>query len=341
MVKYTPIETLLYKTEYGDNISIKVVIDQKNETMWATQKTIAEIFNVTKQNISYHIIDIFDSGELNQNSTVKKILTVQDEGKRKVKRKQSFYNLDVIISVGYRVNSKEATQFRKWSTSILKDYMIKGFALDIDLLKNGTRFGKDYFDELLETIREIRASERRFNQKITDIYATSYDYDKYAQISKEFFASAQNKLIYAVSGHTAAELIDMRSDENKTHMGLTNWKNSPNGKILASDIVISKNYLNQEELTRLNRLVDGFLTLAETRAIDHELMAMKDWKELLDDYITLNRLPVLVGKGTISSEEAKNHVKEKFKKFRVTQDENFISDFDQLINDIKRLEGMK
>lgn len=348
MVEFKIIETLQYKSENSE-IEGEFIIG--NDNIWASQKIVAEIFGTSVQNISKHFSKIIENEELIEKevsinskmlfeNTSDFINSELIKSKRRG-RPQIWYNLDAIISIGYRINSKEATQFRKWSNKILKEYMVKGFVLDKDLLKNGTRFGKDYFDELLETIREIRASERRFNQKITDIYATSYDYDKDAQISKDFFASVQNKLIYAVSKHTAAELIDMRSDENKINMGLTNWKNSPNGKILTSDIVISKNYLNQDELTKLNRIVDGFLTLAETRAMEHEPMAMKDWKELLDDYIALNRLPVLVGKGTISSEEAKMHAREKFKKFRVIQDENFISDFDQMIKDIKRLEGMK
>lgn len=244
-----------------------------------------------------------------------------------------------MISIGYRINSKEATHFRKWANKILKEYMIKGFVIDKELLKKGGRFTEDYFDELLETIREIRASERRFNQKITDIYATSFDYDKNAEITQKFFASVQNKLIYAVSNHTAAEIIETRSDSEKLHMGLTSWKKAPNGKIIQSDVVISKNYLNQKELSRLNSLVEGFLNLAESRAEDKIPMGMKDWKELLDDYIKLRRLPILVGKGKISAEEARVHVLEKYEKFRVIQDQNFISDFDQMILDIKRLEG--
>jgi hypothetical protein len=217
--------------------------------------------------------------------------------------------------------------------------MVKGFVIDKELLKKGGRFTEDYFDELLETIREIRASERRFNQKITDIYATSFDYNKDADTTKEFFATVQNKLIFAISNHTAAELIETRSDIENPHMGLTTWKKAPNGKILQSDVVISKNYLNQNELSRLNSLVEGFLNLAESRAEDRIPMSMKDWKELLDDYLKLRRLPILVGKGKISAEEAREHVLEKYEKFRVVQDENFISDFDQMILDIKRLEG--
>ncbi|WP_405310477.1 virulence RhuM family protein [Methanobrevibacter sp.] len=316
-------------------VSLDVIVDQEGETFWATQKTMAEVFGVTKQNVSYHLKDIFKTGELDKNSVVKKILTTASDGK---KYKTSFYNLDAIISVGYRVNSKSATRFRIWATQQLKELIIKGFVLDDELLKNGSRFGIDYFNQLLERVRDIRSSERRFNQKITDIYATSFDYKKDAQVTRDFFATVQNKLIYAVSGHTAAEIIADRSDSEKINMGLTNWSN-PNGKIILSDVVISKNYLNERELKRLNSLVDGFLTLAESRALNEIPMAMKDWKKVLDDYIDLNLLPILEGKGKISSNDAQKIAKEEYDKFKVIQDRNYQSDFDKLIIDIKRIEG--
>ena len=330
--------TLLYVGDDGA-VVIEVIIDSDNETMWANQKTMAELFNVTKQNISYHLNDIFETEELDKNSTVKKILTVQNEGNRQVKREQTFYNLDAIISVGYRVNSKQATHFRRWATSVLKDYMIKGFVLDENLLKNNGRFGIDYFNRLLEKIREIRASERRFNQKLTDIYKTSYDYNSNSEITKEFFATVQNKLIFAVTGQTAAEIIMERSDKNKTNMGLTNWDDSPNGKILQSDVVISKNYLAESELSLLNNLVDGFLTLAETMAMSNQPTFMNQWKELLDDYIRLSQLPKLDNKGKVSSKQAREHAIKEYKEFRKIQDKEYKSDFDQMIIDIKRLEG--
>ena len=346
MPEFKLIEKLLYKREQND-IEAEFLIG--NETLWASQKVVAEIFGTSSQNISKHFIRIIEDEELEENEvsiSSKKLFENQNEfinseliNSKKGGRPQKWYNLDAIISIGYRINSKEATQFRRWANKILKEYMVKGFVVDKELLKKGGRFTEDYFDELLETIREIRASERRFNQKITDIYATSFDYDKNADITKEFFATVQNKLIYAISNHTAAEIIETRSDIEKTHMGLTTWKKAPNGKILQSDVVISKNYLNQNELSRLNRLVEGFLNLAESRAEDRIPMGMKDWKELLDDYLKLRRLPILVGKGKISAEEAKEHVLEKYEKFRVLQDENFISDFDKMILDIKRLEG--
>ena len=327
-------KTLLYIGDEGE-VSLDVIVDQKGETFWATQKTMAEVFGVTKQNVSYHLKDIFKTGELDKNSVVKKILTTASDGK---KYKTSFYNLDAIISVGYRVNSKSATRFRIWATQQLKELIIKGFVLDDELLKNGSRFGIDYFNQLLERVRDIRSSERRFNQKITDIYATSFDYKKDAQVTRDFFATVQNKLIYAVSGHTAAEIIADRSDSEKINMGLTNWSN-PNGKIILSDVVISKNYLNERELKRLNSLVDGFLTLAESRALNEIPMAMKDWKKVLDDYIDLNLLPILEGKGKVSSTDAQKIAKEEYEKFKVIQDRNYQSDFDKLIIDIKRIEG--
>lgn len=316
-----------------------VIVDSEWETFWATQKTMAEVFGVSKSTISEHLKHIFEEGELNENSTVRKIRTVQKEGNREVKRKTTFYNLDAIISVGYRVNSKNATHFRIWATQQLKELIIKGFVLDDELLKNGSRFGWDYFSQLLERIRDIRSSERRFNQKITDIYATSFDYKKDAKITHDFFATVQNKLIYAVSGQTAAEIIAERRDSERINMGLTNWSN-PNGKIILSDVVISKNYLNERELRRLNALVDGFLTLAESRAENEIPMSMNDWKKVLDDYINLNLLPILEGKGKVSSTDARKIAKKEYEKYKVIQDRNYQSDFDELIIEIKKLEGV-
>ena len=325
----------MYVGDEGE-VSLDVIVDKEGETFWATQKTMAEVFGVTKQNVSYHLKDIFKTGELDENSAVKKILTTASDDK---KYKTNFYNLDAIISVGYRVNSKNATHFRIWATKQLKELIIKGFVLDDELLKNGSRFGVDYFNQLLERVRDIRSSERRFNQKITDIYATSFDYKKDAQVTRDFFATVQNKLLYAVSGKTAAEIIAERSDSEKINMGLTNWSN-PNGKIILSDVVISKNYLKEKELKRLNSLVDGFLTLAESRALNEIPMSMKDWKKVLDDYIDLNLLPVLEGMGKISSDDAQKIAKKEYDKFKIIQDRDYQSDFDKLIIDIKRIEGV-
>ncbi len=280
-------KTLLYIGDEGE-VSLDVIVDAEGETFWATQKTMAEVFGVKVPAISKHLKNIFEEGELIRDSVISKMETTASDGK---KYETNFYNLDAIMSVGYRVNSKNATRFRIWATRQLKELIIKGFVLDDELLKNGSRFGVDYFNQLLLRICDIRSSERRFNQKITDIYATSFDYKKDAHITQEFFATVQNKLIYAVSGQTAAEIIAERSDSQKINMGLTNWSN-PNGKIILSDVVISKNYLNKKELMRLNTLVDGFLTLAESRAENEIPMAMGDWKEVLDDYINLNLLPV-------------------------------------------------
>ncbi|WP_296882819.1 virulence RhuM family protein [uncultured Methanobrevibacter sp.] len=332
-------KTLLYVGDEG-KVSLDVIVDPERETFWATQKTMAEVFGVDRSVITKHLKNIYDVGELIKSSTCAKIAHVQNEGNRKVKRKTTFYNLDAIISVGYRVNSKNATRFRIWATQQLKELIIKGFVLDDELLKNGSRFGIDYFNQLLERVRDIRSSERRFNQKITDIYATSFDYNKDAQLTREFFANVQNKLIYAVSNHTAAEIIAERCNSEKINMGLTNWSNQ-NGKIILSDVVISKNYLNERELNRLNSLVDGFLTLAESRALNEIPMAMEDWKKVLDDYINLNLLPILEGNGKISSNDAQKIAKGEYEKFKVIQDKIYQSDFDKLIEDIKRIEGFE
>jgi len=329
-------ESLLYIGPEG-SVTGKFIVDKENETLWANRQTMAEIFNVTVENIRQHLKNIFDNEELNKNSVCKKILYTGSDGK---KYNTFFYELDAIIAVGYRVNSKQGTYFRKWSNKVLKDFMIKGYVLDKELLKNDGRFGISYFDRLLEDIREIRASERKFNQKITDIYATSYDYDSTAEISKEFFATVQNKLIYAITGFTAAEIIANRSDSKKQHMGLTSWKN-PNGKIIASDVVISKNYLNKKELDNLNRIVEAFLNIAEFRANNQIVTTMNDWKDVLNNFIHLNQLPILNNKGSIDAKKAKEIAIGEYEKFRNNQDREFQSDFDKMIEDIKRIEGEK
>lgn len=334
--KYELIETLLYQSSEGA-VTLEVIIDRERETMWATQKTIANLFKKKKNTITEHIQNIFNSGELDEKSVVRNLRLTASDGK---KYSTNVYNLDMIISIGYRVrDSKEATQFRIWATSVLKEYMVKGFALDDELLKNGTRFGKDYFDELLERVREIRTSERRFNEKITDIYAScSYDYKPEAEVTRDFFATVQNKLIYSVSHKTAAEIIAERADSEKPYMGLTTWKN-PNGKILMSDVVISKNYLKKNELDTLNRVVEGFLNIAELRAKQNILMSMEDWKEILNSYIKLNQLPILTHKGKISAEVAKDIAKKEYLKFKPIQDKSFKSDFNKMIEKIKKIEN--
>lgn len=327
------INTLLY---YGNEgaVSIEVIIDKENETMWATQKTIASLFKVSKQNISYHLKDIFETAELDENSVVKEILTTAPDNK---KYSTKFYNLDVIISVGYRVNSKNATQFRIWATKTLKEYIIKGFVLDEELLKNGTRFGKDYFDELLEKIRDIRTSERRFYQKITDLFAEcSFDYNPNSEITKNFYSKVQNKLHFAITGDTAAELIDKRVDYEKEFMGLTSWKESPKGKIRKSDVTIAKNYLTREELSELNRIVSMYLDYAENQAARHKLMSMEDWAKRLDLFLEFNEYNILENKGKIKMDLAKQKALCEYEKYKVIQDNIYQSDFDVFLEDFEK-----
>lgn len=327
------INTLLY---YGNEgaVSIEVIIDKENETMWATQKTIASLFKVSKQNISYHLKDIFETAELDENSVVKEILTTASDNK---KYSTKFYNLDVIISVGYRVNSKNATQFRIWATKTLKEYIIKGFVLDEELLKNGTRFGKDYFDELLEKIRDIRTSERRFYQKITDLFAEcSFDYNPNSEITKNFYSKVQNKLHFAITGDTAAELIDKRVDYEKEFMGLTSWKESPKGKIRKSDVTIAKNYLTREELSELNRIVSMYLDYAENQAARHKLMSMEDWAKRLDLFLEFNEYNILENKGKIKMDLAKQKALCEYEKYKVIQDNIYQSDFDVFLEDFEK-----
>ena len=324
---YQLVNTLLYESDEGA-VSINVIIDEDGD-MWATQKTMAELFNVSKSTISEHLKHIFEDGELNKNSTVRKIRTVQKEGNREVKRQTTFYNLDAIISVGYRVNSKNATHFRICATGVLKEFMIKGFVLDDELLKNGSRFGKDYFDELLERIREIRTSERRVYEKVTDIFATSYDYNPKAEITTDFFKSVQSKLHYAVSGLTPPEIIKSRADSDKKHMGLTTWKGAPDGKIMLSDTKIAKNYLSDDEISELNRIVNMYLDYAENQASRHKAMSMKDWAERLDRFLEFNEYQILKGRGRVSRKAADEFVKSEFEKFKPIQDKNYKSDYNK------------
>ncbi len=320
-------EIILYQIE-NTNICVNVIFE--NETFWMTQKAMAELFDVNVPAISKHLTNIYEEEELIKKSTVSKMEIVQKEGQRNVKRMQEFYNLDAIIAVGYRVNSKKATRFRQWATKTLKEYIIKGFVLNDDMLKNGKPFGKDYFDELLERIREIRASERRAYQKITDIFEQcSYDYDKNSEITKNFYAFVQNKLHFAVTGKTAAELIHERADSEKPTMGLTTWKDAPDGKVLKRDIGIAKNYLSERELSRLNRLVTMFIDYAELMAEDEILMSMQDWVEQTNQFLVNNRREVLDGKGKISHEAAMKKAEKEYEVFRVKQDKEYISEFDR------------
>ena len=318
---------ILYSTD-AQKEYVNVVF--KDETFWLTQKSMAELFDVNSQAVTKHLANIYEEGELEKDLTCSKMEQVQIEGTRSVTRHLDFYNLDAIIAVGYRVNSKKATKFRQWATKTLKEYIQKGFVLNDDMLKNGRPFGKDYFDELLERIREIRASERRAYQKITDIFEQcSYDYDKNSNITKDFYAFVQNKLHYAVTGKTAAELISERATLDSPTMGLTTWKGAPDGKILKSDTVVAKNYLNEKELSRLNRLVTMFIDHAELMAEDEQLMSMSDWLSETDRFLTVSRREVLEGKGTISHADAVRKVSEIYSEFRKKQDVEYISDFDR------------
>jgi hypothetical protein len=317
-------EIVFYTTNDG-NINIGVLFS--GETVWLTQAQMVELFQTSKQNISLHINNIFNEGELNQESVVKEYLTTASDGKN---YKTKYYNLDVIISVGYRVKSPAGTQFRMWATKTLREFIIKGFVLDDQRLKNGTHFGKDYFDELLERIREIRASERRFYQKITDIYAQcSIDYDKNSDITKRFYSTVQNKLHWAITGHTAAEIIVDRVDSNKPNMGLTTWKNAPEGKIIKSDVSVAKNYLTEKEISALNRIVNMYLDYAENQASRQKTMAMQDWTEKLDAFLTFNEYEILSNAGRISTEIAKQLAESEYVKYWGEQDKIYESDFDK------------
>ena len=320
-------EVLLYSDESGKEY-VSVIFAE--ETFWLSQSGMAELFGCTPENILQHLKNIYAEEELAPDATTKKFLVVRREGSRDVRRSIDHYNLDAIIAVGYRVNSKKATRFRQWATKTLKEYIQKGFVLNDDLMKNGRPFGKDYFDELLERIREIRASERRAYQKIADVFEQcSYDYDKNSETTKAFYAFVQNKLHYAVTGKTAAELISERATPDSPTMGLTTWKGAPDGKILKSDTLVAKNYLNEKELSRLNRLVTMFIDYAELMAEDEQLMSMQDWLDETDRFLTNNRRKVLDGKGRISREAAAKKVGAIYDEFRKKQDAAYISDFDR------------
>lgn len=323
---------ILYTSNTGE---VKVNVFLENETIWLSQKSIGELFGKSKSTISEHLKNIFEEGELDEEAVVRKFRTTADDGKN---YETNFYNLDAIISVGYRVNSKQATQFRIWATKTLKEFIIKGFVLDDERLKQGNQvFGKDYFDELLERIREIRASERRFYQKITDIYAQcSIDYDSKSETTITFYKTVQNKLHWAITGNTASEIVVNRSDSEKDNMGLTTWKNSPNGKILKSDISIAKNYLTEKEVSELNRLVELYLNFAELQAERNIPMKMIEWTEILDSFLKINRYDILTNAGKISHQKALEKSSEEYKKFRVIQDKKFLSDFDKEIKKLKK-----
>ena len=317
-------EILLYSDGSGKEF-VNVVF--KDETFWLTQKAMSELFGCTTDNISLHLKNIFAEGELDKNSVTEKISATAADGKN---YQTQHYNLDAIIAVGYRVNSKKATRFRQWATKTLKEYIQKGFVLNDEMMKNGRPFGKDYFDELLERIREIRASERRAYQKVADVFEQcSYDYDKNSETTKAFYAFVQNKLHFAVTGKTAAELISERATLDSPTMGLTTWKGAPDGKILKSDTLVAKNYLNEKELSRLNRLVTMFIDYAELMAEDEQLMSMQDWLNETNRFLQNNRRNVLVNKGHISHDAAVKIVGSIYEEFRKKQDAEYISEFDR------------
>ena len=320
-------EILLYENG-GEKEFVSVVF--QDETFWLTQSGMAELFDCSTDNISLHLKNIYAEEELTPEATTEKISVVRQEGSRQVRRTLDHYNLDAIIAVGYRVNSKKATRFRQWATKTLKEYIQKGFVLNDELMKNGRPFGRDYFDELLERIREIRASERRAYQKIADVFEQcSYDYDKNSETTRAFYSFVQNKLHFAVTGKTAAELIAERATLDSPTMGMTTWKGAPDGKILKSDTLVAKNYLNEKEMSRLNRLVTMFIDYAELMAEDEQLMSMEDWLHETDRFLTNNRRNVLEGKGHISREAAVKKVSDIYAQFRKKQDADYISEFDR------------
>jgi len=324
-IRNSTAEFLIFTAQAGEG-SIEVRVE--DETVWLTQKLIAELFGKGRSTITEHLKNIFDEGELEENSVCRDFRHTGSDGKS---YNTKFYNLDAIISVGYRVNSKRATQFRQWATRVLSEFAIKGFVLDNKRLENGAFLGEDYFEQLLSEIREIRLSERRFYQKITDIYATSMDYNKNAKTTQDFFARVQNKLHFAIHGQTAAELILQRADSEKQHMGLTNWDKAPDGKIAKTDVAIAKNYLKKEELESLGRIVNAYLDLAEDRAKRKIPMTMEDWAKRLDLFLEFDERDILQGSGKVTAKIAKDHAESEFEKFRIVQDSLFESDFDKLI----------
>ena len=325
-------DILLYSTANG---SVKVEVLYEDETFWLSQKRMAELFNVEIPTINYHLKEVFKSGELDENSVIRKILITAADGKN---YNTQFYNLDAVIAVGYRVNSAQATKFRIWATKTLKEFIIKGFVLDDERLKQGKRFGQDYFTELLERIREIRASERRFYQKLTDIFAEcSLDYDPKSELTQSFYKTVQNKLEWAITGKTAAELIAERANAEKPNMGLATWKKAPDGKIVKTDVVIAKNYLIEKEIKELNRIVTMYLDYAENQAERQKAMYMKGWVEKLDAFLKFNDYDILTDAGKVSAEVAKALALKEFEKFRIVQDQIFESDFDKEIKKIKKI----
>lgn len=329
LIRNSTAEFLIFTGQAGEQ---SIEARYEDETLWLSQKLMSELFGVDVRTVSEHLKNIFASQELAPEATIRKFRIVQQEGQREVSRAVDFYNLDAIISVGYRVNSLRATQFRQWATGVLREFAIKGYVLDRQRMENGSFLGEDYFERLLAEIREIRLSERRFYQKITDIYATSVDYNKDAPTTKAFFAKVQNKLHYAIhGGHTAAELVHKRADSSKPHMGLTSWANAPEGKILKTDVAVAKNYLTRDELDSLGRIVNAYLELAEDRARRKIPMSMEDWSKRLDAFLEFDEREVLQSSGKFSAKLAQTHAESEFEKYRIVQDRLFESDFDKAV----------
>ena len=330
-IRSSAAEYLTYVAAVGDQPDA-IEIRYEDENVWLTQKMMAQLYDVTVANINQHIKSIFDDQELSPDSTIKKYLIVQNEGTRVVSRNVDHYNLQMIIAVGFKVNNERAVQFRKWANSIVKDYTIQGWVMDEERLKKGgSILTKEYFEKQLEKIREIRMSERRFYQKITDIYATALDYDPTAPATKRFFAAVQNKMHFSVHGQTAAELIFTRADATKQNMGLTSWDGSPEGKIHKYDVSVAKNYLSEDELQQLQRIVSAYLDMAEMQAIRHIPMTMADWEERLNRFLSLMDREILMDAGRVTAELAKQHAESEFEKYRIIQDRLYISDFDRFL----------
>ncbi|MFH0923989.1 MAG: virulence RhuM family protein [Candidatus Falkowbacteria bacterium] len=326
IIRNSAAEFLIFTSQAGeDGIEVRV----QNENVWLTQKLIAKLFDVKIPTINEHLKNIYASKELEEKATIRKFLTVQKEGNRNVSREIEYYNLETIISLGYKINSGRATDFRRWATRVLKDYAVKGYVLDNERLKNGAYLSPQYFKDLIFEIRDIRESERNFYQQITDIYATAMDYDIYSQTTKTFFATVQNKLHYATHGNTAAELIAKRADHKKDYMGLMTWKKAPHGKILKSDVSIAKNYLNEKEIKSLNRIVTMYLDYAEHQAEKGIPMTMKDWSEKLNVFLEFNEEDILEDAGKVTAEIAKSFAESEFEKYRPIQDQLYESDFDR------------
>jgi hypothetical protein len=333
-IRSSAAEYLTYVASVGDQQD-SIEMRYEDENIWLTQKMMATLYDVDVRTINEHIKKIYSDSELEEDSTVRNFRIVQTEGSRQVTRDTKHYNLQMIIAVGFKVNSERAVQFRKWVNQIAKDYTIKGWVMDDERLKRGTYLTEKYFDEQLERIREIRASERKFYQKITDLYATAIDYDKNSATTRRFYATVQNKMHYAVHGHTAAELIVERADHTKAHMGLTTWADAPDGKIKKSDVTVAKNYLSQDEMKQLNRMVTAYLDFAENMTLRHIPFTMQDWEKRLNSFIEMFDYGILQDAGKVSAEIAKLHAETEFEKYRVIQDRLFMSDFDRYMLELE------